>query len=81
MQKMMVAREEAFDLIKKLESETQKRYQGVAGYIRWFMNDAEETDNDLQLNDLRKIPEILEVIIQTMSNVFEVNFEKFVLYV
>lgn len=73
LRKMLVARAEAFVLIKTLESETQQRYKGLGGYIRWFMNDVEETDNDIQLNDLRKIPEILEVITQTMGNIFEVR--------
>lgn len=73
MRKMLGAREDAFTLIKGLESDTKKRYQGVAGYIRWFMNTSEENDNDIQLSDLRKIPEILEVIIQTMGTVFEVS--------
>lgn len=72
MQKMLLAREDTFAMIKSMEAEKQKRYQGVAGSIRLFLIGAEETDDDFQLNDLRRIPDMVENIVQTMSFVFEV---------
>lgn len=73
LRKMLIAREEAFAIVERLESETRKRYKGFAGYIKWFLYDNEEPENEQALTDLRKIPEILEAIIQNMGQIFEVS--------
>lgn len=73
LRKAIISREETFVMIKTIESETQKRYKGIAGYARWIMNEKDESENNHQLNDLKKIPEVIDIIIQSMGNIFDVS--------
>lgn len=73
LRKTLIAREEAIVLLKNLEAESRKRNKGVSGYIRWFVQDPEETEYSLQINDLRRIPDILDVVAQGMGQIFNVS--------
>lgn len=70
--KMFIAREDAIMLINHLELEKRKRYKGFLGLIKWYLFDEEDMEAAHVLMDTKKIPEVLDFVIQSFANVFEV---------
>lgn len=73
--KMFIAREDAITLINHLELERRKRYKGFFGLLKWYFYDEEDTEVAHVLVDTKKIPEVLDFIIQTLAAIFEVSEE------
>lgn len=71
--KLFESYECANQLINQLEASVQKRYNGFFGYIKWYLTNDEEAENNQTLNDTKKIAEVLEFVIRSFATVFEVN--------
>lgn len=71
--KMFESYECANQLINQLEASVQKRYNGLLGYIKWYLTNDEEAEHNQSLNDARKIAEVLEYVIRSFAIVFEVR--------
>lgn len=71
--KILLAYENANQLISHLEAQRRKRYSGFAGYIKWYLVDDEDAENTRTLNDAKKISEILEFIVETFAYIFMVS--------
>lgn len=72
--KLFESYECANQLINQLEASVQKRYNGFFGYIKWYLTNDEEAENNQTLNDTKKIAEVLEFVVRSFATVFEVIF-------
>lgn len=71
--KILLAYENANQLINHLETQRRKRYSGIVGYIKWYLVDDEDAENTRTLNDAKKISDILDFIVETFANIFAVS--------
>lgn len=71
--KLFESYECANQLINQLEASVQKRYTGIFGYIKWYLTNDEDAEHDQTLNDTKKIAEVLEFVIRSFANIFEVK--------
>lgn len=70
--KLFESYECANQLINQLEASVEKRYNGLIGYIKWYLTNDEEAEHNQRLNDARKIIEVLEYVIRLFATIFEV---------
>lgn len=63
----------ANQLINQLEASVQRRYNGIFGYIKWYLTSDEDAENNQTLNDAKKIAELLEFVIRSFAMIFEVK--------
>lgn len=71
--KILVAYNNANQLVNHLEAQRRHRYSGLIGYIKWYLVDDEDAENTRTLNDAKKISEILEFIVGTFAYIFVVG--------
>lgn len=71
--KILVAYNNANQLVNHLEAQRRQRYSGLIGYIKWYLVDDEDAENTRTLNDAKKISEILEFIVETFAYIFVVR--------
>lgn len=68
--KIFASFETSNQIIYQLENSVHKRYNGIIGYIKWYLTDDEEAEQNQALNDARKIAEILEFTIRSFAHIF-----------
>lgn len=72
--KLFISYESANKLINQLEASVQQRYNGLFGYIKWYLTNDEEDEHIQSLNDAKKIAEVLEFVIRSFAIIFQVIF-------
>lgn len=62
--------------IESIETSIKRETQGFFKYIAHFLSKLFEdmTDEELKLQELRKIPDVLDIAIQSLSYIFDVNY-------
>lgn len=71
--KIFVSLDYSNKVIQQLENSVQKRYTGFFGYIKYVLTNDEEAEHNQSLNDARKIAEILEFVVRSFANIFQVK--------
>ncbi len=72
-QKMLVFREIHAEHAAKLERDLKNRRKGFFKYIKWLLMHDDDTSSEQELNDSKKIPDILNNMLIAVSNIFEVS--------
>jgi len=77
--KMQLAKIIANDQLIVLNKEINEHYKGIMKYIRWFIPHDEDPILEIKLSETKRIPDILDLAIQTLSNMFQVSKNIFIL--
>lgn len=70
--KLIITKEMEFERAANMERELKQSRAGFVKYCRWLFSGDDNFVIEQALNDCRKIPEILDNILCTISNMFEV---------
>lgn len=75
-QKMLVFREIHAEHAAKLERDLKNRRKGFFKYIKWLLMHDDDSGSQQELNDSKKIPDILNNMLMAVSNIFDVSNKK-----
>lgn len=72
-QKMLVFKEIHAEQAAKLERDLRNRRKGFFKYIKWLLMQDDDSSSQQELNDSKKIPDILNNMLNAVSNIFDVS--------
>lgn len=72
-QKMLAFREIHAEHAAQLERDLINRRKGFFKYIKWLLIHDDDSSNQQELNDSKKIPDILNNMLNAVSNIFDVS--------
>lgn len=72
-QKMLVFKEIHAEHAAKLERDLKNRRKGFFKYIKWLLMHDDDASSQQELNDSKKIPDILNNMLNAVSNIFDVS--------
>lgn len=72
-QKMLVFKEIHAEHAAKLERDLKNRRKGFFKYIKWLLMHDNDSSSQQELNDSKKIPDILNNMLSAVSNIFHVS--------
>ncbi|KAJ6638345.1 Sphingomyelin phosphodiesterase 4 [Pseudolycoriella hygida] len=72
-QKMIVFREIHAEHATKLERDLRNRRKGFFKYIKWLLIHDDDASSQQELEDSKKIPDILNNMLNAVSNIFDID--------